>query len=122
MKSKFSMRRAMIAGVLATGLFSNSSAEDKTLEDIGTKVAESCAKHTAELQQEKGKIAQVAQSPTTSPEQKAQAAKATAELDKVITAMTTLAHDPGLKTSAEKQHEIMAQVRSAVTYGNEVAT
>jgi len=107
----------MIAGLLATGFFSNSSA-GQTLEDNQAKFHQRCE----ELKQDDAKIKQAAQSPNISREQKEQATKAAAALEKVITATEGMLKDPALKTSPEKQEAIFAQAQSAIVYGNALAS
>jgi len=111
------VRSTMIAVMLATGLFSNSSA-GQTLEDNQAKFHQRCE----ELKQDQAKIKEAAQSPNVSREQKERATKATAALEKVITATEAMLKDPALKTSPEKREAIFAKAQSAIIYGNAVAS
>lgn len=121
MRSKCSMRNAMMAAVLATSLFSHSWADDQTLESLGAKI-ESCKQRAAELKEEKAKIERAAQSPNLSQEKKTEAQKVAAAIDQKLTVVTTALQDPALKTNGEKQREILGRAQAAINYGNWVAT
>ena len=108
---------ALLALALATCLFGRAAAA-QSLDDLAAKFKQRCE----QLRQEKEKIEQAAQSPAATPEQKTQATKAAADLDKIITTTTTLLDDPAVKAGGHQRDEILARAQSAIVAGNVVAS